>query len=143
MSATDSKAINKKALGYGRDRGIGGRFKETGGNNSFKKPRLTGDCEDMKECVFDCEDDKKENVFDLNMKELSNYAATMYEKGAIIMTMSDEMIELEIMKPIPFTGTDPIEIEIYKLRNAQYILIINRNLKMNAKILQCNFGSMH
>jgi hypothetical protein len=41
--------------------------------------------------------------------------------GAIIMTMIDEMTEPEIMKPIPYTGTDPIEIEIYKLRIAQYI----------------------
>jgi hypothetical protein len=36
MSVTDSKAIDKKVLGYGRGRGIGGRFKETGGYNPFK-----------------------------------------------------------------------------------------------------------
>jgi hypothetical protein len=35
MSAVDSKAFKKKISGDGRDRGFGGRFKETGGSNPF------------------------------------------------------------------------------------------------------------
>jgi hypothetical protein len=75
----------------------------------------------LKECVIDCEDDKQAKVFEVNIKKLSTYAATTYDMGAIIMTMIDEMTEPEIMKPIPCTGTDPIEIERYKLRIALYI----------------------
>jgi hypothetical protein len=56
---------------------------------------------------------KKANIFEVNIKK--------YDMGAIIMTMIDELTEPEIMKPTPFTGTGPIEIEICELRIAQYI----------------------
>jgi hypothetical protein len=36
MSVTDLKAIDKKVPGDGRDRGFGGRYKDSGGNNPFK-----------------------------------------------------------------------------------------------------------
>jgi hypothetical protein len=71
MSAVNLKALKTKIPGDGRDRGFGGRFKETGGNNPFKKPKFTGDCEDLKECVFDCEDERQRSVFEVNMKKLS------------------------------------------------------------------------
>jgi hypothetical protein len=76
MSAVDSKAFEKKIPGDGRDRGFGGGFKETGGSNPFKKQKFTGDCEGLKECVFDCEDERQASVFEVNMKKLSIYAAT-------------------------------------------------------------------
>jgi hypothetical protein len=68
MSVTDLKTIDNKVPGDGRDRDFGGRYKDLGGNNPFKKPRLTGDCEDLQECVFDCEDEKQANAFETNIK---------------------------------------------------------------------------
>ena len=82
MSVTDLKTIDKKVPGDGRDRGFGGRYKNSGGNNPFKKPIFTGDCEDLKECTLDCEDEKQANVFEANMKKLSTYAATKYVQYA-------------------------------------------------------------
>jgi hypothetical protein len=52
------------------------RFSGSKGSNPFKKPKFTGDCEDLKECVFDCEDERQASIFEANMKKLSIYAAT-------------------------------------------------------------------
>ena len=101
MSAGDSKTFEKKVPGDGRDRGFSGRFKETGGNNPFKKPKFTGDCEDIKECVFDCEDERQANIFENNIKKLSAYAATKYDMGAMIMIMIDEMTRTETYEAHP------------------------------------------
>jgi hypothetical protein len=60
-------------------------------------------------------------MFDLDIKELSVYAATTYNMGAVMMTMIDELIDHEIKKPDPYTGDNPIETKIYELRIAQYI----------------------
>jgi hypothetical protein len=117
----DSKMIDKKIPGDGRDRGNGGRYKDGSGNYPYKKPRFTGDCDELKECVFDCEDDKQAGMFDLNIKKLSVYAATTYDMGAVMMTMIDELIDHEIKKPDPYTGNDPIETKIHELRIVQYI----------------------
>jgi hypothetical protein len=75
----------------------------------------------LKECVFNCEDEKQANVFEVNIKKLSTYAATKYEMGAIIMTMIDELTDPKMMRPAPYAGSDPIEMKIYELWIAQYI----------------------
>jgi hypothetical protein len=121
MSTSDSKVIEKRIPGDGKDRGSGGRFKDMGGSNPYKKPRFTGDCDDLKECVFDCEDGKQASNFEMNIKKLSIYAATKYDMGAVIMTMIDKMTKSEMNRPIPYTGEDPIEAKIFELRIAQYI----------------------
>ena len=71
-----------------------------GAPNLYKKPRFTGDCEDLKECVHDCEDGKQASNFEMNIKKLSIYAATKYDTGAVIMTMIDEMTDSEMNRPI-------------------------------------------
>ena len=100
MSVTDLKTIDKKVPGDGRDRGFGGRYKDSGGNNPFEKPRFTGDCEDLRECTFDYENGKQASNFEMNIKKLSIYAATKYDMGAMIMTMIDEMSDSEMNRPI-------------------------------------------
>jgi hypothetical protein len=96
MSASDSKVIEKRIPGDGKDRGSGGRFKDMGGSNLYKKPRFTGDCDDLKECVFDCKDGKQASNFKMKIKKLSIYAATKYDMGAVIMTMIDKMTKSEM-----------------------------------------------
>jgi hypothetical protein len=93
MSVKESRTVNKKIPGDGRDRGFGGWYKDAGGNYPFKKQKFTGECEDLKDCVFDCEDEKQESVFGANLKKLSIFAATKYEMGATIMMMVDELSE--------------------------------------------------
>jgi hypothetical protein len=86
----------------------------------------------LKDCIFDCEDDKQAEIFDLNIKKLSVYAATTYNMGAIMMTMVDERINPEIKKPDPYTGNDRMETKIYELKISQYITN-KKNLRMNAR----------
>jgi hypothetical protein len=69
--ASDTKVIEKKLPGEGRDRGNGGKHKDMGGINPYRKPRFVGECEDLKDCVFDCEDNRQAGVFEVNMKKLA------------------------------------------------------------------------
>jgi hypothetical protein len=68
MSVTELRAVDKKIPGDGRDRGFCGRYKGAGGNYRFRKQKFTGECEDLKDCVFDCEDEKQASVFGANFK---------------------------------------------------------------------------
>jgi hypothetical protein len=87
----------------------------------------------LKEYVFDFEDERQASVFEVNMKKLSIYAAMKYDMDAIIMTMIYEMTKSEIIKPIPYTGSDPIKMKIYEFRIAQYI---NQQLENESKTTQ-------
>ena len=63
--------------------------------------------------------------------------------GAMIMIMVDEMTKTELMKPIPYTGSDPFEMKIYEMRIAQYI---NNQQKLENEMheaLHSDLGSMH
>jgi hypothetical protein len=121
MSVTESRAVDKKIPGDGRNREFGGRYKDAGGNYPFKKQNFTGECEDLKDCVFDCEDEKQASVFGANLKKLSIFAATKYEMGETIMTMVDELSEWKLTKPEVYEGNDPLEIKIYELKITQYV----------------------
>ena len=79
MSASDSKVIKKRIPGDGKDRGSGGRFKDMGGSNPYKKLRFTGDFDDFKERFFYCEDGKQASNFDMNIKKLFISLATKYD----------------------------------------------------------------
>ena len=92
MSTSESKVTDKKLPGDGRERGNSGKFRDTGGNIPYKKPRFYGECEELKECLFDCKDSKQAGMFDANMKKLSIYAGTKYDMGSDIMTIIDEMV---------------------------------------------------
>ena len=82
--------------------------------------RFTGECEGLKDCVFDCSDGKQARNFDKNMKRLSIFAAGKYERGAEITTLIDELVEVEISKPKFYECSDPGEQRIYDLKINQY-----------------------
>jgi hypothetical protein len=115
MSVTESRAVDKKIPGDGRDCGFCGRYKDAGGNYPFRKQKFTGECEDVKDCVFDCEDEKQASVFVANFEKLSIFAATKYEMGATIMTIVEELSKWKLTKPEVYEGNDPLEIKIYEL----------------------------
>jgi hypothetical protein len=121
MLTGESKVMDKKLPSDGRDRGNSGRYKDTGGNNPYKKPRFVGECDELKECIFDCEDSKQAGMFDANIKKLSIYAGTKYDMGSEIMTMIDDLIEVQVKKPDPYKGDDPFEQKINELKIAQYV----------------------
>ena len=96
----ESKVTFKKKSTYDASKGNknGGGFQVR--NSSFiNKLRFTGECEGLKDFVFDCSDGKQARNFDKNMKRLSIYAAGKYERGAEITTLIDELVEVEISKP--------------------------------------------
>jgi hypothetical protein len=66
MSVMELRAVNKKIPGDGRDRGFCGRYKDAGGNYTFRKQKFTGECEDLKDCVFDFEDEKQVHLIKIN-----------------------------------------------------------------------------
>ena len=99
MLRGESKVIDKKLPGDGRERGNSSRYKDTSGDKPYKMPRFTDKCDELKECIFDCEDSKQAGMFGTNIKKLSIYAGTKYDIGSEIMTMIDELIEVQIKKP--------------------------------------------
>jgi hypothetical protein len=85
MSVSNLKVIKKWIPGHGRNCGNSGTLKDMRASNPYKKPRFTGDCVDLKECIIDCEDGKQASNFEINIKKLSIYAATKYGMGAVII----------------------------------------------------------
>jgi len=99
----------------------GGGFQ--GRNTLFSnKVKFTGECEGLKDCIFDCSDARQARNFEKNMKRLSIYAAGKYERGAEITTLIDELVEVEVAKPNFYTGSDPGEQRIYDIRINQYVI---------------------
>jgi hypothetical protein len=121
MSSIDMKVTDKKNPNEGKERFMSGRNKDTGGFNPYKKPKFTGECDDLKEFIFDCEGGKQGITFDANLKKLSIYAGAKYDTGSEIMTLIDNLTPVSVKKPEPYAGTDPIEIKIYDLQIAQYV----------------------
>jgi hypothetical protein len=67
MSSVDDKVIQKKNLNEGKDRYAGVKNME-GSMNPYKKPKFAGECEELKECIFDCEGDTQGGTFEANLK---------------------------------------------------------------------------
>jgi hypothetical protein len=109
MSTVESKLVDKKIPHEWKDRFASGRYKEMGGNNPYKKAKFIGECEELKDCIFDFEGDKQGETFEANLKKISIYAGTKYDTGSDIMTTIDEMSPVTIKKPEPYIGDDPIE----------------------------------
>jgi hypothetical protein len=93
----------------------------SGSINPYKKPKFIGECEDLKEYIFDCEGGKQAGKFETDLKKLVIYAGTKYDTGSEIMTMIDELVPVRMKKPEPYTGTDSIKQKIYGFRIAQYV----------------------
>jgi hypothetical protein len=66
MSSIEPKTVEKKIPNEVKDHFNIGRNKESSGFNPYKKPRFTEECEDLKECIFDCKGDKQGGTFEMN-----------------------------------------------------------------------------
>jgi hypothetical protein len=125
MSVNESKVIDWKNPMEGKDRAFSGRSKDDG-YNPYKKPKFTGECEDLKECVFEYEGENQGGGFEANLKKLSIYAGAKYDTGSDIMTMIDELVPVSIPRPEPYTGDDPGDLKIYELQIGQYVKMQGR-----------------
>jgi hypothetical protein len=64
---------------------------------------------------------KNRQVFLVQIKKISIFAATKYEMGATIMTMVEELSEWKLTKSEVYEGNDPFKIKIYELKITQYV----------------------
>jgi hypothetical protein len=104
------KSVKREAMGFQQNR-----------SNIAAKGKFIGECEALKDCIFDCSDGKQARFFDSSMKKLSIYVGSKYDMGAELSVLIDDMMEVEIAEPTAYTGTDAGKIKIYELRLAQYV----------------------
>ena len=104
------KSVKREAMGFQQNR-----------SNIAAKGKFIGECEALKDCIFDCSDGKQARFFDSSMKKLSIYVGSKYDMGAELSVLIDNMTEVEIAEPTAYTGTDAGKIKIYELRLAQYV----------------------
>ena len=85
------------------------------------KPKFVGECEALKECVFDCAGGNQSGAFEASIKKLSIYVGSNYAMGSYVSVMVDNLSEITITLPTIYTGSDPIQAQITQLRLAQYV----------------------
>ena len=85
------------------------------------KPKFVGECEALKECVFDCAGGNQSGAFEASIKKLSIYVGSNYAMGSYVSVMVDNFSEITITLPTIYTGSDPIQAQITQLRLAQYV----------------------
>jgi hypothetical protein len=51
------------------------------------KTKVTGDCKDFAECIFDCEDSKQSGNFEGTIDHLANYVGSKHEHGGEIRNL--------------------------------------------------------
>jgi hypothetical protein len=77
---------------------------------------FTGECDGLKECVFDCSDAKQAGMYEANIRKISIYVGTKFDMGMFVSTLVDNLVEVEV--PLPPTIENR---EIYKLQLVQYV----------------------
>lgn len=87
----------------------------------YFRTKCVGECESLKECVFDCFNGRQAGLFDANMKIISIYFGSKYEMGADVTVLVDDLVEVKIEKPVPYNGSDVSEQKIYEQQIAQYV----------------------
>jgi hypothetical protein len=104
------KGVKKEAMGF-----------QQKCSNIAAKGKFIGECEALKDCIFDCLDGKQASFFDSSMKKLLIYVGSKHNMGAELSVLIDKLVEVEIAKPTAYTGTDVSKTKIYELRLTQYV----------------------
>jgi hypothetical protein len=115
----DTKMMDKKFMVAGK----GGKKADVIGSSyvpSFRT-KFIGECEALKDCVFDCSDGRQAGLFEANMKKISIYVGSKYDMGADISVLVDDLVEVKVTKPVPYDGNDVSEQKIYEQQIAQYV----------------------
>ena len=112
FSGTAKTSDKKPFSGKGGKRG-------DGFSPGFKMPSVkvfTGECDGLKECVFDCSDAKQAGMYEANIRKISIHVGTKFDMGMFVSTLVDNLVEVEV--PLPPTIENR---EIYKLQLVQYV----------------------
>jgi hypothetical protein len=90
VKPTDNKAPEGKRQG-----------KKFMGNNPHppSKVKFTGDCDDLVDCIFDCEDSKQSGNFEATIDHLANYVGSKYEHGGEIRNLIKNLTAIVIPQP--------------------------------------------
>jgi hypothetical protein len=112
FSGTAKTSDKKPFSGKGGKRG-------DGFSPGFKMPSIkvfTGECDGLKECVFDCSDGKQAGMYEANIRKISIYFGTKFDMGMFVSTLVKNLVEVEV--PLPTTIENK---EVYKLQLIQYV----------------------
>jgi hypothetical protein len=89
--------------------------------SAFFKPKFTGDCDALRECIFDCSESKQGGAFQANMKKLSIFVGSTYKMGSYISVLLDSLIEVLIPLPVEYRGSDNMQAQIADLKLVQCV----------------------
>jgi hypothetical protein len=135
MFSSSAKTGEKKPFG------AKGRRKGDGFSSGFKGPSVkmfTGECDGLKECVFDCSDSKQGGVFEANIRKISIYVGTKFDMGMFLSTLVNDLVEVEVPEPPVIANR-----EIYKLQLVQYVKNQGRAPEALCSDLQTMHGVPH
>jgi hypothetical protein len=104
------------------------------------KPKFVGECEALKECVFDCASGNQSGAFEASMKRLSIYVGSNYNMGSYVGVMVDTLTEAVIPLPSVYVGTDPIQSQITQLKLAQYVKNLEKLERDLTKLYSLVYG---
>ena len=104
------------------------------------KPKFVGECEALKECVFDCASGNQLGAFEASMKRLSIYVGSNYNMGSYVGVMVDTLTEAVIPLPSVYVGTDPIQSQITQLKLAQYVKNLEKLERDLTKLYSLVYG---
>ena len=114
MSNMAGKSFDRKVFAHG-DKGGKRAEHQTPSTKGFSN-RFTGECEGLKECVFDCSNARQAWIFKANLKKLSIYVGSTFEMGMLVSTLVDTLCKVEVPEPEAVSN-----LEIYKLKLARYV----------------------
>ena len=130
-SDMENKMMDRKVHFVGNKNGKRNRTADQV-TSAFFKPKFTGECDALRECIFDCNESKQGGAFQANMKKLSIFVGSTYEMGSYISVLVDSLIEVSIPLPVEYTGSDNMQAKIADLKLVQYVKNQER-LKMEIK----------
>jgi hypothetical protein len=88
------------------------------------KAKFTGDCEDLAECIFGCEDSKQSGNFEGTIDHLANYVGSKYEHGGEIRNLIENLTPFFLVQPTDLPTTPaptPTETKIWELKITAYV----------------------
>jgi hypothetical protein len=83
------------------------------------KAKFTGDCKDLAECIFDCEDSKQSENFEGTTDHLANCACSKYEHGGEVRKLIKHLTPIVLVQPTDLPTTPaptPTETKIWELK---------------------------
>jgi hypothetical protein len=93
-------------------------------SGSTTKSKFEGSCEELANCIFDCEDSKQSGSFEATMDLLANYVGAKYEHGGEIRNLIKNLAPIIIPEPADLPtvpAPTATQTKIWELKIAAYV----------------------